>query len=298
MDIKVAINEFISRQANLEHSKNTIESYRRNLLKFAEYLEEEKISDVKQINEQHVERYLETCKLYEKSTQNQIITTLRQFFNDYLIFHQVDNEQNPTAHIELVRKNQHLPVFLSEKEMAVFLNIEIKTEKDLLRKAVFELLYCGGLRVSECADLQINNLHFSADMIRFVGKGNKERIVMLHHEAIESIEKYMNEVRGKIVRDKHLKSNYIFIKNDGKKITRNDIYYLVKQRAIECGITKNISPHSLRHSYATHMLEEGANLVTIQELLGHADIKTTQIYTHITTKQMRNTYDQFFPKKD
>ena len=298
MEITTAIEEFISRQTSiLEHSKNTTESYKRNLDKFKIFLGEQNIFDVNEIDTKTVEDFIDYCKYYEKSTQNQIITTLRQFFKDYELFHQL-NCKNPIAGIESVKKNQHLPTFLSEHEMNLFLNISLESDKDIMRKAIFELLYCGGLRVSECVNLQMSNLHFSANMIRFVGKGNKERVVLLHNEAIESIQSYITNVREKIVREKRVKSNNVFIKESGKIITRNDIYKLVKQRESECGITKNISPHSLRHSYATHMLEEGANLVTIQELLGHSDIKTTQIYTHITASQMRDTYDQFFPKKD
>lgn len=299
MEIEYAIKEFINRQTSiLEHTNNTTESYKRNLNKFKSFLSERNITDVNDITDTIIEEYIDSCKYYEKSTQNQIITTLRQFFKDYELFHHLKNNSNPVAKIESIKNNQHLPTFLSEKEMNMFLDIKIESDKDILRKALFELLYCGGLRVSECANLQMSNLHFSANMIRFIGKGNKERVVLLHDEAIEAIQNYINIVRDKIVREKRVKSNNVFIKDTGKLITRNDIYKLVKTREKECGITKNISPHSLRHSYATHMLEEGANLVTIQELLGHSDIRTTQVYTHITTSQMRDTYDQFFPKKD
>lgn len=299
MEISYAITEFINRQTSiLERTKNTTESYQRNLNRFKMYLNDRNITDVNDITEKMVEEFIDTCKYYEKSTQNQIITTLRQFFKDYELFHQTTQNGNPTSRIESVKNNQHLPTFLSENEMNIFLNVNLDSDKDIMRKAIFELLYCGGLRVSECVNLQLSNLHFSANMIRFMGKGNKERVVLLHNEAIESIQNYISIVRDKIVREKRVKSNNVFIKESGKIITRNDIYKLVKDREKECGITKNISPHSLRHSYATHMLEEGANLVTIQELLGHSDIRTTQVYTHITTSQMRDTYDQFFPKKE
>ncbi|MBR3694007.1 MAG: tyrosine-type recombinase/integrase, partial [Erysipelotrichales bacterium] len=244
-----------------------------------------------------VEAFLDTCKNYEQSTQNQIITTLRQFFKEHYIYNEMDSNLQPMNTIGSIKQNQHLPIFLSESEMAMFLNIPLQSDQDIMRKAIFEVLYCGGLRVSECANLQLNDLHFSANMIRFMGKGSKERVVLLHEEAIQCISMYITLVREKIVRDLRINSNALFIKKSGKIITRNDIYKLVKNRCMECGITKNISPHSLRHSYATHMLEEGANLVAIQELLGHADISTTQIYTHVTAKQMRDTYDKFFPKK-
>lgn len=296
MKIEIAINEFMNRQANiLEHSKNTLDSYKRNLNKFNQFLLDRDIDDVNSITKKEVMEFLKFTELYEKNTQNQIITTLRQFFNDYKIFHVNEQNQNPMSGVESIKTSQHLPIFLSENEMKKFLNIEIENNNDILRKAIFELLYCGGLRVSECANLQLGNLHLSSNMIRFIGKGSKERVVILHNESIKALEIYLTVVREKIVSEKRIKSNYLFIKKSGKVITRNDIYRLVKERRIECNIDKAISPHSLRHSYATHMLEEGANLVTIQELLGHSDIKTTQIYTHVSTKKMKSIYDQCFP---
>lgn len=298
MNLENAKRYFIDHQKSVfEHSNNTVMVYEHNIDRFITYLYNHDITTVEEVTTQDIEAFLDTCKEFEKSTQNQIITTLRQFFKDYYIYNEINIVHQPMNSIKSVKKNKHLPIFLSESEIALFLNVPIESDKDIMRKAIFELLYCGGLRVSECANLQLSNLHFSAGMIRFIGKGSKERVVLLHEEAIKCINSYISLVRDKIIRDKRINSNYLFIKKSGKIITRNDIYKLVKDRCVECGITKNISPHSLRHTYATHMLEEGANLVAIQELLGHADISTTQVYTHITTKQMRDTYDKYFPKK-
>lgn len=293
MNWTTAINEFEKRQMEiLQHSKKTIEAYHNNLTIFSDYMIERNIDDPKDVTASHIENFLTSrSNKYANTSQNQMISTLRQFYEDYQIYHSHIN--NPTAHIKSTKTIKHLPVFLTENEIQLFLDLNCKTASDFLYKAIFELLYCGGLRVSECVNLQLNNLHLQQNLIRFMGKGGKERYVVIHSSAVNAINDYL-KIRNKLLKGKQ--SVYVFITENGKQITRQAIYQHVKMRAAEVGINKNISPHSLRHTYATHMLEEGADLVTIQELLGHSDIRTTEIYTHVEVDRVKSLYDQAFPR--
>ena len=294
MEWEYAINDFEKRQREvLQHSLSTIESYRNNLIIFSKEMINKGISNPSDVTSKEIEDFIiNRSSSYANTSQNQMITTLKQFYKDYQNFHH--GIQNPTYFLKANKTIKHLPVFLTENEIKRFLDINVENYQDYLYKAIFEILYCGGLRVSECVNLQFNNLHLNQNLIRFIGKGGKERFVVIHDDAVKSINDYLNIARNK--NTKARKSNYVFINENGKPVTRYDIYTNVKKRAETVGITKEISPHSLRHSYATHMLDGGADLVTIQELLGHSDIKTTEIYTHVEVKRMKNVYNAALPR--
>ncbi len=294
MDWDHAIIEFDKHQKEvLHHSSKTIEAYHNNLIAFAEAMTNENIQDPKDVTTKHIEDFfVQRADSYANTSINQFITTLRQFYNNYQILHM--DVKNPTLHLKSNKTVKHLPSFLSENEISKFLDIDCQSGADYMYKAIFETMYCGGLRVSECCNLQLNNLHLSQNMIRFSGKGNKERFVVIHDAAVSSIDYYLNNIRSKYLKGKT--SSYVFVMPSGKPVNRQDIYEAVKKRCKEVGIDKDISPHSLRHSFATHMLEEGADLVTIQELLGHSDIQTTEIYTHLDVNKIQNMYNSAFPR--
>lgn len=297
MNWEYAILEFEKRQKEvLQHSTNTVKTYHNNLAIFSQSMIELGIDDPVDVTREHIETFFNSrANEYQNSSQNQMLTTLKQFYKDYQVFHKLDNG-NPTEFIQSNKLVKHLPVFLTENEVKQFLNLEIDEESIdlLLHKAIFELLYCGGLRVSEVCNLQLNNLHLSQNIIRFIGKGSKERFVLLHKDAVDAIDNYLKILRPKYLKNKN--SSFVFITAKGKQITRQSVYYLVNERAKQVGIYKNVTPHSLRHSYASHMLDKGADLVSIQELLGHSDIRTTEIYTHLEVNKIRSVYDSVFPR--
>ena len=294
MDWISAINDFEKRQKEvLQHSIKTVEAYHKNLMLFADAMQSKNINDPSNVTGKDIEEFMvQRSAAYANTSQNQMVTTLRQFYKDYQNFHH--GTTNPTLFLKSNKTVKQLPIFLTELEMQKFLDIDCNEYNDYLYKAIFEILYCGGLRVSECVKLQFNNLHLNQNLIRFIGKGGKERFVVIHENAVKAINDYLTLARSQ--NKKGRSSNVVFINEKGKQVTRYDIYVNVRNRAQSVGITKDISPHSLRHSYATHMLEGGADLVTIQELLGHSDIKTTEIYTHVEVNRMKNVYKAALPR--
>lgn len=292
MEFERAIAQFLTTLSMIEQCSNhTLAAYRNHLVRFAQEMKKQGILSPTEVGVKQIDLFLSSLiESYSANTINQMISALRHFYKDYCLRHDC---QNPTLLLQNKKKEHHLPIYLSEAEAAAFLNIPTDTSRNILRKALFELLYSCGLRVSECANLQMQHLHFKQDLIRFIGKGNKERLVVLPAIAIETMTLYLESVRSHYAKKN---SNQVFLNEKGNPVTRNTIYRLVQQRNQELGLLKQVSPHSLRHTFATHLLEEGANLITIQELLGHQDISTTQIYTHVGTKKLREDYDKFHPR--
>lgn len=293
MEFNDAIEIFLRQMAMIQRcSRHTAATYRNNLKKFQQAMEEQGIYHPEDVEHRHIDRFLnEKMSGYSANSMNQMISSLRHFFREYSFEHQCTD---PTLTLRSRKKERKLPSVLSMPEMQVFLAIEAANPRDIERKAIFELLYSSGLRVSECVGLQMNHLHLDQKLIRFIGKGGKERIVMINDAANEALRRYLATVRPRYLGKKT--SAYVFLSAKGKPIAREWVYHLVKERLDEIGLDKDISPHSIRHTFATHLLEEGANLITIQELLGHSDISTTQIYTHMQTSQLHKAYDQFHPR--
>lgn len=274
-------------------SSNTVAAYAHNLKVFQNAMEEQGVYQPDAVTPQHLDAFLNArAKNYEASSTNQMISTLRHFFEEYSFEH---NIMNPALLLRVKKRARSLPSVLSLEEMRVILAIPTQQPRDILRKAILELLYASGMRVSECVNLQMNHLHFSQNLIKFIAKGGKERIVVINGDAVEALKKYIHEARVLYLKKKT--SSFVFIGQSGKQISREFVYRLVKERLREVGIVKDkISPHSFRHTYATQLMEEGVNLVVIQELLGHSDISTTQIYTHMQASKLHEAYDQFHPR--
>ena len=272
------------------YSENTIESYKRDLDKFLEYNKNTSIDNISNEDLKRYIKYLNDNGLNEKSIARNI-SSLKSFYKFLVISKYISSNTSDSLYLPKIKKS--LPSTLTEEEVFSLLNIELVDNFSYRNKAMLELLYASGLRVSELVNLKLQDVDFSQDIIRTFGKGSKERIIPIGDYAKEYLEKYIYEYRGSML--KRETSEYIFLNNHGKQMTRQGFFKIIKKIAKEKGINKELSPHTLRHSFASHLLKYGADLRTIQELLGHSDISTTQIYTHITNEELKQNYQDFHP---
>ncbi len=279
-------------------SNNTQDSYRFDLLDFSKYLEENKINDLKDLDEKDIINYLTYLKDDKKLKARSIerhITTLRMLYK-YLIKNEILTN-DITANIDNLKLGRHLPDVLTVDEVNDLLDIKINTIFDIRTKAMLEIMYSSGLRVSELVNLELSDIDTYNDTILINGKGSKERIVPIGEYSKKYLNDYL-EVRSELIKRKHGNPNKLFLNNHGMPITRNGFNFLLNNILKEKGIKKNITPHTLRHSFATHMLDNGADLRSIQELLGHSDIVTTRIYTHVSKKQIHDKYKEYQTRGD
>ena len=269
-------------------SDNTIESYMRDLAQFAHYILRMYDVPPKKVEPEMISNYMN--RLYElgreKSSQARALSGIKSFFNYLLLEEIIDS--SPAELIEAPKSSRPLPDTLSTEEIDRLIgSIEDNTTKGLRDRAILEVLYSCGLRVSELCDLKLGDLFFGEGYIRVIGKGDKQRLVPMSSIARSRIQLYM-DVRSKERR----KEEILFLNNRGKKLTRVMIFTIIKQAAQRAGIEKKISPHTFRHSFATHLLEGGANIRQVQELLGHENILTTEIYTHLDDSHLRKTLEE------
>jgi len=276
-------------------ANNTIIAYRNDLMKFTHYLKKNNLSYLQMTNRELISNYF----LYLKKLQlgvNSIsrnLVALKMFYR----FLQAENfiKKDISSLIEFPRVSKKLPQVLSSKEINLLLSENNFTGNLGLRdKAILELFYATGLRVSELTNLEVDNINMENKMLRCLGKGSKERIIPFGSQACRALEKYLKESRPKLLRD--FEENTLFLNNRGKKLSRQGIFYLIKGYAGKAGIKKKITPHTLRHTLATHLIENGADLRSVQEMLGHSNIATTQIYTHVSRKWVKQEYYKAFPR--
>jgi integrase/recombinase XerD len=275
---------------DLNYSKNTCSSYLNDLNKFSKYYEN---MNILKLNIHNIEEYINTLNDLAPSTVSHNISSLKAFYNYEIRLGNINN--NPLDAIKMPKLGTHLPEYLTIDEVNNLLDINITNPFEARNKAILELMYATGLRISEVISLEFVNIDFDDCIVRVVGKGNKERIIPINDVAIKYLQLYINEYRDKLIK-KNL-NNYIFLNNHGNKMTRQGIFKMIKSYSLSKNINKNISPHTLRHTFATHLLENGADLRIIQELLGHSDISTTQIYTHLTNDTLHKEYIEYFPRK-
>jgi integrase/recombinase XerD len=276
-------------------SANTRKSYERDLEQYLAFLKEQNITDWQQ-----VDRYMVISYLEEMNNQKKAAATITRTISALRRFHQFLRQErltdhDPMQHIDTPKKAQKLPSTLTLAEVEKI--IEAPDTSKLLGirdRAILEVMYATGMRVSELVGLKLGDLHLSLGLVQTIGKGDKERIIPLGDHAIRWLERYLDEVRPLLV--KNDSETHLFVNNHGTGLSRQGIWKNLKQIVREAGVHKTVTPHTLRHSFATHLLENGADLRTVQELLGHADISTTQIYTHITKKRMTDVYKQHFPR--
>lgn len=274
---------------------NTRKSYERDLAQYLQYLEENHISSWQAVDRYVVIHYLEKLHGENKApaTVTRMITSLRRF-HQFLRQERV-TDHDPMQYIDTPKKRQKLPSTLTLSEVERLIETPDVTKNLGLRdRAILEVMYATGMRVSELIGLKLSDLHLSLGLVQTVGKGDKERIIPLGDYAIRWVKRYLEEARPLLVKNPN--ETHLFVNHHGAGLSRQGIWKNLKQLVREAGINKEVTPHTLRHSFATHLLENGADLRTVQELLGHADISTTQIYTHITKKRMTDVYKQHFPR--
>lgn len=272
------------------YSNNTIESYRIDLNRFTNYFNDCNIKSIKIDDLKDYIKHLNEIDLNKLSISRNI-SSLKSFYKYLNIENIIDS--NPTDLLYMPKLNKKLPNTLTEDEVDKLLDIELKDAFSYRNKAMLEVLYATGLRVSELVNLKMENIDFEGDIIRTFGKGNKERVIPIGEYARYYLDLYLNNYRYLLL--KHGNNEYVFLNNHGNNMTRVGFFKIIKSIANEKGIEKDISPHVLRHSFASHLLKHGADLRTIQELLGHSNVSTTQIYTHISNEELKENYKNFHP---
>lgn len=275
-------------------SDNTITAYRQDLTTFSKFLNRKK-RDVGSVDHLLVLTFLNELRVAGRANSSiaRMVTTLRKCFAYLKKEGIVDHD--PMQTIKPPKKAQHLPAVLTIDEVDALLAVPDLTKPLGIRnKALLELMYATGLRVSELVHLKLTDLHLDLAMIQTIGKGDKERIIPVGEVAIDWLKTYLRDARPKLLKKQH--SDIVFLNDHGHPISRQGVWLLIKNLVKAAGIQKDVSPHTLRHSFATHILENGADLRIVQELLGHSDISTTQIYTHISKKRLTEVYDQFHPR--
>jgi len=276
-------------------SRNTLDAYGRDLARYLSYLEDDGIKQLPEVRTVHLLRFLAGLKEAGLSPRSRarVLVSLR---NLHRFLHAEGYcEQNPASRIEAPKNLPALPKVLSAAEVESLLAAPVGDEPLAMRdRAMLEVLYATGLRVSELVGLQVGQLHLDAGFLRATGKGSKQRIVPLGEVAAEAVSLYCDCARTHLLKEQM--TDELFLNRSGRGLTRQGFWKMMKRRAREAGIFKNISPHTLRHSFATHLLENGADLRAVQTMLGHTDIATTQIYTHVTRERLNKLHEKHHPR--
>lgn len=278
-------------------AENTITSYRRDLTDYIEFIDSSKMKSIDAVTRQSIIAYLQVMNDEGKSarTVSRHISSIRSF-HQFLLREKVTTN-DPTVHIELPKIEQKLPRILSLDEVGKLIDAPDQSKPQGVRDvALLEMLYGTGMRVSELINLDLDNIHLTMGFVRVFGKGGKERIIPLGNKAIEACTKYVNEVRPKFLAKLTGSQDALFVNMRGGRLTRQGCWKLLKAHALGVNIQKKMTPHILRHSFATHLIENGADLRAVQEMLGHADISTTQIYTHVSRTRLKEVYVKFHPR--
>jgi integrase/recombinase XerD len=278
-------------------SKNTIVSYKRDLNSYINYLKNvEKLKDLNGVQRPEIVHFLKFLKDSGKSSKTlaRHIASIRAFHHFLLREKAVDHD--PTVHIESPQHERSLPKVLSMEEVETLLDSPKLTDPFGYRdKAMLEMMYATGIRVSELIGIELSDVHLTMGFVRCMGKGSKERIIPIGKTASDAIEQYLEKGRPKLASKKH-RDDSLFLNHHGKGLSRQGFWKILKRLASDSGIEKELTPHTLRHSFATHLLENGADLRAVQEMLGHADISTTQIYTHVSKTRLKDVYTKFHPR--
>jgi integrase/recombinase XerD len=278
-------------------ASNTLTSYERDLKSYLQYLKEvEQLDSLRKIERVHILNHLRHLKETTKTSRTvaRHISSIRSFHQFLIRERVVDND--PTVHLEMPQMEKKLPNILSIEEVDALMQAPALNKANGLRdRAMLELLYASGMRVSECINLDIEDVNLTMGFVKCYGKGGKERIIPLGKTALGACKEYLENARGELAKPE-VKTDSLFINQRGKRLTRQGFWKLLKQHAQKAGIQRELTPHTLRHSFATHLIENGADLRAVQEMLGHADISTTQIYTHVSKTRLKDVYSQFHPR--
>ena len=294
--MKNQVEEFIN-YLSVERglASNTLLAYTRDLNKYVQYLEKSGIKELGGIRREHITNFMYDQKNKGLSA-NSICRSLAamKMFHRFLVRERLAKD-DPSGLVETPKLWKRIPTVLTSQEIeAIIAASKGRSWQRVRDNAILELFYASGVRVSELINLKLENLNLELGYLRCMGKGRKERVIPMGKKACEAIKKYCAAVRPKLVKDPS--DTALFLSRLGKKNTRQNIWKLIKYYARKAGIKKEIKPHTLRHSFATHLLEHGADLRSVQEMLGHADISTTQIYTHVDRDRLRTVHKQFHPR--
>ena len=274
---------------------NTTSAYSRDLEQFAAFLRNRDIHSFNQVNAQVLVDYLLVLQQRQltATTRARKLAAIRSLF--HFLAHELHLTKDPSTTIDTPKPPQRLPKVLSMDEVNALLKPKEELTVAAYRdQAMLELMYATGMRVSELINLRLEDINLDIGYIRCFGKGSKERLVPMGQTACHALEEYINKARPKI--ECRASQTYIFLNLQGKRMSRQAFWYIIKDRAGRAGIKRPVTPHVLRHSFATHLLENGADLRSVQEMLGHADISTTQIYTHVTRTRLREVFDKTHPR--
>ncbi|MGB0396040.1 MAG: site-specific tyrosine recombinase XerD [Flavobacteriaceae bacterium] len=277
-------------------AENTVQNYSSDIFALAQFISSNNIDELpKDCSKETLQQFIyQQSKSVSSNSQARRISAIKSFFN-FLIFEKL-RTNSPADLIEGPKLGRKLPVTLNLMEIEkILLAIELHLPNGHRNRAIIETLYGSGLRVSELVNLTLSNVFFKEDIIRVTGKGDKQRLVPLGSYSKKFIQIYVEEIRG-LKKIKKVDNDILFLNRNGRKITRAMVFTIVKDAAIKAGIEKKISPHTFRHSFATHLLENGADLRTIQVLMGHESITTTEIYTHLDNKHLKKVMEKFHPR--
>jgi integrase/recombinase XerD len=276
-------------------ARNTLEAYSRDLIGYLQFLEAAGIKDIQETNPETLYQFLGTLRARNLSPRSQarILSALRSFYR--FLQEESLRRDNPALVLQSPKQKQSLPKTLTGMEVENLLNQpKNDSPRGLRDAAMLEVLYATGLRVSELTSLTLDQLELEAHLIRTVGKGSKERLVPIYQVAVDRLKTYLE--KGRRVLLKGRASPYVFLNSRGRRLSRQGFWKILQRYTRQAGIQKKVSPHMLRHTFATHLLEGGADLRSIQTMLGHADISTTQIYTFITREHLREVYRRYHPR--
>lgn len=278
-------------------ARNTLEAYERDLTSFLEYMSDKQgITTLDQVDRVHIVNYLMFLRESGRasSTVARTMTSIRSFFK-FLVREQI-LAADPSIYMDTPKTDKKLPKVMNLEEVERLLDApQVKEPAGIRDKAMLELLYASGIRVSELVSLNVGDLNLGMGFVRCIGKGSKERIIPLGRIALDWLDRYIQTARSKLLKGR-LSEQALFVNRNGGRMTRQGFWKIIKQYGKEANIDKDITPHMLRHSFATHLLENGADLRAVQEMLGHSDISTTQIYTHVTKLRMKDVYNRTHPR--
>jgi len=296
------IDEFLTYlSAEKGCSENTISAYRVDLEQFREYLQRRYGGD-EDLLWRRVEKtdiisyimYLKGDREYAAATSARKVAAIRSFFH-FLVSEGLIRD-DPTATVDSLRVKKHLPRPMTVEDVDRLLAEpgKLSSHKGLRDQAILELLYAAGLRVSELVSLKVDDVNLASASVRCWGKGSKERVIPIHQQAVAALREYLDKGRPHFVKDADEKT--LFLNLRGKALTRQGLWLIFKDYVDRAGLSDDVTPHTLRHSFATHMLDRNADLINVQKLLGHTSLSTTQVYTHVSSERLRKAYDESHPR--
>jgi integrase/recombinase XerD len=278
------------------YSKNTIDAYKNDLSQFAKFLERQEVCDWAQVTRDHLIGFILDMKEreYSSSTVARKVAAVRAFLH-FLVSENILSE-DPSADLESPSVTKRLPRPISPEDIEKLLAAPDteKSDRGIRDKALLELLYATGMRATEVVSLDVNDVNLASSTVRCLGKGEKERIIPIYPSAADALEVYLEKGRQALIKDQEEKA--LFVNHRGERLTRQGLWLIIKRYVKQIGISDQVTPHTLRHSFATHMLDGGADLRNVQKLLGHANMSTTQVYTQVSNKHLREVYDDSHPR--